>query len=483
MEQIKISQIVTDSRVYGRVIMSGKHIEALISDLRDGKTLPPIVIQRVKRKDGTVVDLLLDGKHRIEAFTELKRKEIPFTYWKDKVIDLEENILPLLGVSIRTNNKYGLKTSQADIRDKARAIAGDFPGITNKEIAREFDVSEGRISQCVADIRARQQASRDSKILKLSLLGWTQEEIGKVVRLDQSVIARIMQNFSVKDLHKTMNASLESGKSLKEIAEYHGFDLVTTLSLLLHEEDNDIGRVEKLNRYRPEDDAIKLKSYDIWNFSSCDLLFGTPDYVGRIPGQLVVNTLFYCSKPGDLVIDPMAGGGTTVDSCIVMGRKCLAYDLQPIENRLEIREFNLEDGFPTKKNASLIFLDPPYWSMKKKEYGEQSISFKPLEEYYSFMKKLIGNCYDNLKNGGHLALLIANQSGRKKEREAFGDKEYLDHVIVCYNYMVDVGFTIVRRVSVPLMPTSGPGQASFVTDAFEKKRMLGLVRELVIGRK
>ena len=42
---------------------------------------------------------------------------------------------------------------------------------------------------------------------------------------------------------------------------------------------------------------------DHWNFNDCDKRFGE-DWAGRIPAQLVAHTLFYFTKPGDLVLDP-----------------------------------------------------------------------------------------------------------------------------------------------------------------------------------
>jgi len=50
-----------------------------------------------------------------------------------------------------------------------------------------------------------------------------------------------------------------------------------------------------------------LRTWDQWNFNDCDKRFGD-DWPGRIPAQLVAHILFYFSRPGDLILDPMAGG-------------------------------------------------------------------------------------------------------------------------------------------------------------------------------
>ena len=55
-----------------------------------------------------------------------------------------------------------------------------------------------------------------------------------------------------------------------------------------------------------------LRTWDQWNINECDDRFGD-DWPGRIPAQLVAHALFYFSTPGDLVLDPMAGGGVVSD--------------------------------------------------------------------------------------------------------------------------------------------------------------------------
>ena len=82
--------------------------------------------------------------------------------------------------------------------------------------------------------------------------------------------------------------------------------------------------------------------YDVWSFRH-DRAFGIP-HPGSIPPALVAHTLHYYTSPGALVVDPMAGGGTTLDVCQSMGRRCLAYDLHPA--RPEIRPHDVRHGLP-----------------------------------------------------------------------------------------------------------------------------------------
>ncbi|MBV8077000.1 MAG: ParB N-terminal domain-containing protein, partial [Planctomycetaceae bacterium] len=58
--------------------------------------------------------------------------------------------------------------------------------------------------------------------------------------------------------------------------------------------------------------------YDVWPFKH-DRAFGVP-HPGSIPPAIVAHLLHYYTSPGALVVDPMAGGGTTLDVCTSMGR-------------------------------------------------------------------------------------------------------------------------------------------------------------------
>ncbi len=63
---------------------------------------------------------------------------------------------------------------------------------------------------------------------------------------------------------------------------------------------NDLGRFRDLQ--------WGIRSRDDWKWTDCDKRFGD-EWPGRIPAQLIAHILYYFSNPGDLAIDPMAGGG------------------------------------------------------------------------------------------------------------------------------------------------------------------------------
>src|SRR5262249_31484198 len=114
--------------------------------------------------------------------------------------------------------------------------------------------------------------------------------------------------------------------------------------------------------------------YDVWSFKH-DRAFGIP-HPGSIPPAIVAHTLHYYTAPGALVVDPMAGGGTVLDVCTSMGRRCLAYDLHPV--RADVQFHDVKRGFTHEaRDCDLVFCDPPYHSMLARQYATDGIANAP----------------------------------------------------------------------------------------------------------
>ena len=183
--------------------------------------------------------------------------------------------------------------------------------------------------------------------------------------------------------------------------------------------------------------------YDVWSFKH-DRAFGIP-HPGSIPPAIVAHTLHYFTAPGALVVDPMAGGGTTFDVCTSMGRRCLAYDIHPV--RPEIRFHDVKTGLsPEANGCDLVFCDPPYHTMLARRYAEDGVADAPLAEWVAFLARLARSTYAALRPGGHVALLLANQT----EKDLPAGYGYLDHAFFGYNALVSAGFLPERRISCPM---------------------------------
>jgi len=128
--------------------------------------------------------------------------------------------------------------------------------------------------------------------------------------------------------------------------------------------------------------------YNVWNFASCDPRFGQ-NHPGQIPGQAIINLLLWLTKPFDVVVDPMAGGGTTIDACRYLLRRYYCFDIDP--KRPDIKEWDIRQGYPRlPQKPDFIILDPPYWRLKRDEYSGDGAAIGSYEEWLAFMKKLAG---------------------------------------------------------------------------------------------
>ena len=223
---------------------------------------------------------------------------------------------------------------------------------------------------------------------------------------------------------------------------------------------------------------FKPRVYNVWNFSMCDDRFGMKGYPGRIPGQIVQNLLHYYTEENDLVVDPMAGSGTTVDVCKLMNRRYQAYDVAP--TRDDIIQHDIRLGFPEEaKDCQLIFLDPPYWRLQREGYDKlssgQSTSALSYDEWLSWMKKTAKECFRTVRQKGYVTLLI----------QPFLDERvngrFLDLPFACLQLFIEEGFVEIQRISVP-MP-SEIKSAQDVIYAKSKRIMLDLNRDLIVLRK
>jgi hypothetical protein len=231
-----------------------------------------------------------------------------------------------------------------------------------------------------------------------------------------------------------------------------------------------------------------LRTWDQWYFNDCDDRFGT-DWPGRIPAQLVAHTLFYFTDPGDLVMDPMAGGGVVPDVCLLFERKCQAFDLAPIPDRPEIEPFHWTADtttWPCTREPDLIFFDPPYFTKKKKAYQEKAdpqtppISSLSRHQYMQFFTRFFELAHENTRPGAILAFL--NADWRDFESTP-AKKESPDHAITLFDFhglLSETGWKITHRIECPL---SSERLSGTQVKNMQDKRILGTVsRTLLIAK-
>jgi DNA modification methylase len=207
--------------------------------------------------------------------------------------------------------------------------------------------------------------------------------------------------------------------------------------------------------------------YDVWKFNKRDDRFGK-SYPGNIPAGILFNVLYFFSEQGDLVADPMAGGGVTGDVCAAMKRKSLMFDVNP--SRDDIKKWNLEKGWPEEaNNCDLVFIDPPYYKKKAVEYGQDSVSAYDKGKYLQFFKKM---AVDMRKSGvKKVAFLMSDYNDEKEPSENIFIWDYV-------SLFDKAGYMPLRHIMVPLTEQSVHPD---IVNKFRKgKRLARLGRSLVI---
>jgi hypothetical protein len=218
---------------------------------------------------------------------------------------------------------------------------------------------------------------------------------------------------------------------------------------------------------------FKPTPYDVWAFRH-DRAFGIP-HPGSTPPAVIAHTIHYFCPPGGFVVDPMAGGGTALDVCQSMGRRCAAYDLHPA--RPDVSQHDIRTGFPPATiGCDLIFCDPPYHSMLAKAYGAESVAGASLEDWIGFLRGFVCHALATVRLGGYLALLLAPQT----EKDLPAGYGYLDHTFCGYTVALQAGFLPERRISCPM---NGGYLPQHVHRARVEGRMLGQVRDLLVFRR
>jgi DNA modification methylase/transposase-like protein len=439
---IELCEISLDQDFYPRSQVNQKKVNEYIEALKSGNSFPPITLQKVKYPDGTTKLVLLDGAHRTEAYKQFNKwlisnhnndeseisepiEKIHYVLHSDKVYfkEVPSDRADLLLIAAKYNSAHGYQMSNDDKKRTARAICELDPSRTDAEIAKGLGVPRTTLNDWVRDIKHKHEASQQSIITRLDLLGWTQQDIGNVVGLTRPRVEQVLIEMTKSSkLSQSLKDLLGRGNSIHEVSKSLGLDPILAWALLLKDE-TDINRLKKLEN---ENDGLNCspRPYDTWNFSGSYPLFGTEGY----PGQIVLQLLYFYTKPGDLVIDPMAGGGTTIDACLVMGRRCLAFDSEPMTcaARKDIRQKDALDAIKElTRRADLIFLDSPYFKKLDKNYGDNSISRLGRKEYLKFFSDFAKISYEKLNRGGRVALLMSDYiDGKNPEGDIFID-EYI----------------------------------------------------------
>lgn len=420
VNELPVASIVFREDLYPRIETSAVTVQKYAEDL---DVLPPIEVNQNNE--------LIDGWHRWTAHKKKKAETIRAT------ITTTKSDSELLELAIARNASHGLQLSQADKRDMARKIysgtAEAERDATKKRLETILSVSYSTVQAWLSRMDKDAKEARDRRIFEQWLACWTLNAISEQENIAKTTASDICSDFS----------KLEKADKPERAAAEHATDF---------------------------DPPI----YNIWKQQ--DKTAGSGHF-GNSEVRWLDNLLYLYTEPFDIVVDPFAGGGSTIDLCRRRLRRYFVSDRLPIvEREKEIRRHDVTtDGLPKPpqwKDVRLVYLDPPYWKQAAGRYSQDpsDLANMPLEQFNETLAGLI-NQFAKKLSGGYVALIIQPTQWNAPERV------FTDHV---GDMLRAVKLPVAMRYSVPY--ESQQCNAQMVEWAKAEKTTLVLTREIVVWR-
>jgi len=193
-----------------------------------------------------------------------------------------------------------------------------------------------------------------------------------------------------------------------------------------------IGHLHKIKAFQPSD--FQLETTSVWSFPERgDWATHKGDYRGNWPPQLARNLILRYSKPKELVLDQMCGGGTTLVECKLLGRNAIGIDInrdavmlsldrlnfeyRPLDKNYEPLDIKLYQGDARNLNliddesVDLIATHPPYAGIIRYSKGpkiEGDLSRISLNGYLKSMYEIAKESFRVLKPGRFCAILVGD---------------------------------------------------------------------------
>jgi ParB/RepB/Spo0J family partition protein len=230
------------------------------------------------------------------------------------------------------------------------------------------------------------------------------------------------------------------------------------------EKQNDDGKWSEINdldsnRWKEYADKFSLQFHSVWPMSRRhDPFFGVNGtiYPGTFPIMVPINCILRYSREGELVLDPMAGSGTTLVACAMLSRLGLGVDVNPEAERAKKKRFAivekknpmlrpelnrqkfilgdardlrfLEDG-----SVDLIIGHPPYLDMM--DYGPAA-TIKDVSSFHRFLREILSEAIRVLRSGRFCCLQIGPFAARNLPLHHFLLQHALDLGFVFEDEMV-----------------------------------------------
>jgi len=423
-----LTEIVFREDLYPRLERNPETVQKYADDLT---VLPPIEVNQH--------NILIDGWHRWTAHKKAAALTIP--------VSVTETVSEahLLELAIARNAAHGLQLSQADKQSMARKIYNGTPEKERtekkRELARILSVSASTVQSWLSRIDKDTKDARNKRIFDKWLACWTQEEIAASENIHKDTVSEICRDFP--DLEK-------SDKSRATLATYAEPDWTPPI----------------YNVWKQQTQTAGVKHF------------------GNSEIRWLDNLLYLYTEPFDVVFDPFAGSGSTIDLCKRRSRRYYVSDRKPIVERADVRTHDLLDTagrvqlptVPRWKDVSLVYLDPPYWKQAAGQYSQDATDLAnvPLPQFNTALSGIVKALAAKLTGTprtrpAYIALIIQPTQWKAEGRQ------YVDHI---GDMLRLVNLPVDMRYSVPY--ESQQCNAQMVEWAKGARRCLVLTREIIV---
>lgn len=358
-------------------------------------------------------NILIDGYHRWKAHQLDGRPEI-----ETEVIQTASE-KELKRMAYQLNSNHGLQLSNDEKRKYAIEMIGEM---SVQALADVLSVGESTIKRWTETQRKALEEDRNRKIVELYLRAqYTQEMIGEMFGITKQAVSDILSKIA------------QMGEILQDFTP---------------------------------------PLYNIWNLQKQDN--ATDSHFGSFPLYFMKSLLYYHTQPWDIIFDPFAGGGTTVDACKETLRRYYCTDriVKPGREK-DIQQHDIKDGLPGGlPKPDLVFLDPPYWKQAEGLYSDSpdDLGNMDLSNFYTSIQSLLTEIA--ARKIDKIALVI--QPTQYKNNFVWEDH------IFKINSMLTDKYEIEMRYILPY--STQQYNAQMVESAKERNACLGLNRDLVIWR-
>lgn len=424
--EINLSKITFDESIYPRVDgHKPAHVQELFQHLESIEAEKELITVNQDYK-------ILNGRHRHLAYLKLADGSDPVI--KVIVVNTRDS-LEDEDIAYEIDAKAALGFTSEDRALRCRKLYNR--GYSVKTIAEKAKVSLSFATEATKKQRDDEAEALNKKIAEMWFACRTNEEISREASKHPTTISEKILTFKENNFK---NIFLES---------------------TLFSNDKD----------------FKPPIYNLWNYSkkSTDLT-----HFGNSEPAIVDNLLYLYTEPYDIVVDPFAGSGSTIDVCKNRLRRYWVSDRKPIvERQGEIRQLDIVKELPSLNrlwsDVSLTYLDPPYWKQAEGKYSKdaEDLANMSLEDFTRSVIDIVKGIASKQSKGA-IALLIQPTQWKADNRQ------FTDHVFDIVKGVNIKKLTLHNRVSCPYSTQQYNQQQ--VNTAKDEKILLVLTRELIIWK-